>query len=131
MMARSKLTQKAVSPLCVSPDESIFSLAGPFVKKRTSTTATPTHPQQQSLKNMKVILTHTDIDVDGMGNLVYYNINQQYKYQSIFFWCVQCERRYNHSLIRIFKRKLLNHVDCSLFFAQQYVTLSNIEIQIK
>ena len=74
-MARSKLTQKAVSPLCVSPDESIFSLAGPFVKKRTSTTATPTHPQQQSLKNMKVILTHTDVDVDGMGNIKIWIIN--------------------------------------------------------
>ena len=80
---------------------------------------------------MKVILTHTGVDVDSMENLVYYNINQQYKYQSIFFWCVQCGRRYNHSLICIFKRKLLNHVDCSLFFAQLYVTLSDVEIQIK
>lgn len=81
-MASSKLTQKAVSPLRVSSDESIFSLAGPFVKKRTST-----HPQQ-SLKNMKVILTHTA--VDEMGNLVYCNINHQYKCQSIIIWCVQC-----------------------------------------
>ena len=66
-----------------------------------------------------------------MGNLVYYNINHQYKCQSIFILYVQCGRRYNHSLIRIFKRKLLNHVDCSLFFAQLYVTLSDVDIQIK
>ena len=61
MMARSKLTQKAVSPLGMSPsDESIFSLAGPFVKKRTTI-----RPQQQSLKNMKVILTHNDVMLMG------------------------------------------------------------------
>ena len=106
-MARSKLTQKAVSPLRVSPsDESIFSLAGPFVKKRTTI-----RPQQQSLKNMKVILTHNDVDVHGMGNLVYYNINHQYKCHSIFI-CVLSVVRYGHSSIRIFKRKLLT----DLFF---------------
>ena len=89
-MASSKLTQKAVSPLRVSPsDESIFSLAGPFVKKRTTTTI---RPQQQSPKNMKVILTHNDVDVHGMGNLVYYNINHQYKCHSIFICVLSVER---------------------------------------
>ena len=77
-----------VTTPCVTRREHLFTRRA--IRQKAHTTPPTTHPQQQSPKYVKVILTHTDVDVDGIGKLICYDINYQYKCQSIFILCVPC-----------------------------------------